>query len=90
MIESVPVPIRSSQRDQVREERLEILRLLEAGTVTTDEAATLLDALDRGSLSSPNSEVPPEGGRDSGKRHRWFPRTTGRRRRRWSAGGDHR
>jgi hypothetical protein len=54
---SVPVPIRSSQRDQVREERLEILRLLEAGTITTDEAATLLDALDRGSLPSPNSEA---------------------------------
>jgi hypothetical protein len=54
---SVPVPIRSSQRDQVREERLEILRLLEAGTITTDEAATLLDALDRGSLLSPNSEA---------------------------------
>ena len=44
---SVPVPIRSSQRDQMREERLEILRLLEAGTITADEAATLLDALDR-------------------------------------------
>jgi hypothetical protein len=57
MVEPVPVPIRSSQRDQVREERLEILRLLEAGTVTTDEAATLLDALDRGSLASPNSEA---------------------------------
>ena len=54
---SVPVPIRSSQRDQVREERLEILRLLESGTITTDEAATLLDALDCGSLPSPNSEA---------------------------------
>lgn len=42
-----PVPIRPSQRDQMREERLEVLRLLEAGTVTADEAATLLDALDR-------------------------------------------
>jgi hypothetical protein len=45
-----PVLIRSSQRDQLREERLEILRLLEAGTITVDEAATLLDALDRASL----------------------------------------
>ena len=52
MVESVPVPIRSSQRDQMREERLEILRLLEAGTVTADEAATLLDALDRATLPS--------------------------------------
>jgi hypothetical protein len=48
------VPIRSSQRDQVREERLEILRLLEAGSITVDEAATLLDALDRASLPPPN------------------------------------
>ena len=50
------IPIRSSQRNQVREERLEILRLLEAGTITADEAATLLDALDRASLPSSNSE----------------------------------
>jgi hypothetical protein len=42
-----PIPIRSSQREQVREERLEILRLLEAGTITAEEAATLLEALDR-------------------------------------------
>jgi hypothetical protein len=55
MVESVPVPIRSSQRDQLREERLEILRLLEAGTVTADEAATLLDALDRAALPPPNN-----------------------------------
>src|SRR5215216_7260170 len=50
-----PVSIHPSQRDQVREERLEILRLLEAGTITADEAATLLDALDRASLPPPNS-----------------------------------
>ena len=50
-----PVPIRSSPRDQLREERLEILRLLEAGAITADEAATLLDALDRAALTSPHS-----------------------------------
>ena len=50
-----PVAIRSSQRDQLREERLEILRLLEAGAITADEAATLLDALDRASFPPPNS-----------------------------------
>ena len=50
-----PVSIRSSQRDQMREERLEILRLLEAGTITADEAATLLDAIDRAVLPPPNS-----------------------------------
>lgn len=47
-------PFRSSQRDQMREERLEILRLLEAGTITADEAATLLEALDRAALPPPN------------------------------------
>jgi hypothetical protein len=50
-----PVTLRSSQRDQLREERLEILRLLEAGTITADEAATLLDALDRAALPPANS-----------------------------------
>ncbi len=55
MVEPVPVPIRSSQRDQVREERREILRLLEAGAITADEAATVLDALDRAALSTPNN-----------------------------------
>lgn len=42
-----PVPLRPSRRDQSREERLEVLRLLEGGTITADEAASLLDALDR-------------------------------------------
>jgi hypothetical protein len=50
-----PAPFRSSQPEQMREERLEILRLLEAGTITADEAATLLEALDRATL-------PPNGG----------------------------
>jgi hypothetical protein len=50
-----PVTLRPSQRDQLREERLEILHLLEAGTITADEAATLLDALDRAALPPPNS-----------------------------------
>ena len=50
-----PVTLRSSQRDQLREERLEILRLLEAGTITADEAATLLDALDRAAFPPANS-----------------------------------
>ena len=49
------VPLRPSQRDQVREERLEVLRLLEAGSITADEAATLLDALDRATLPPPNN-----------------------------------
>jgi hypothetical protein len=49
-----PVPIRPSQRDQLREERLAVLRLLEAGTVSADEAATLLEALDRATLPPPS------------------------------------
>jgi hypothetical protein len=49
------VPVRSLQRDQLREERLEILRLLEAGDVTVDEVATLLDALDRAAFAPPPS-----------------------------------
>ena len=50
-----PVSLRSSQREQLREERLEILRLLEAGTITADEAATLLEALDRAAGPPANS-----------------------------------
>src|SRR4051794_19850090 len=42
-----PIPLRPTQRDQLREERLEVLRLLEAGSISADEAATLLEALDR-------------------------------------------
>ncbi len=53
-----PVPIRPSQRDQMREERLEVLRLLEAGGITADEAATLLDALDRAFPPPPGRAAP--------------------------------
>lgn len=49
-----PVSIRPSQRDQLREERFEILRLLEAGNITVEETATLLEALDRAVLPPPN------------------------------------
>jgi hypothetical protein len=49
------VPVRSLQRDQLREERLEILRLLEAGDITVDEVATLLDALDRAAGTPPHN-----------------------------------
>lgn len=40
-------PPRTSRRDAAKEERLEVLRLLEGGSVTADEASALLDALDR-------------------------------------------
>src|SRR5690349_9496654 len=55
-----PIPLRSSPRSQMHEERLEILRLLEAGDVTVEEAATLLEALDRA--------VPPPNGPSAGQR----------------------
>ena len=59
------VPLRPSQRDQVREERLEVLRLLEAGSITADEAATLLDALDRATLPPPNNGPAPQRGAEA-------------------------
>jgi hypothetical protein len=53
-----PVSLRSYQREQLREERLEILRLLEARDITIDESATLLEALDRAArASSPNGSA---------------------------------
>ena len=74
-----PVAIRSSQRDQLREERLEILRLLEAGAITADEAATLLDALDRAASTSANSATAaPRGAEVRLVRIRVTESTTGR------------
>jgi len=74
-----PVPLRPFQRDQVREERLEILRLLEAGTITADEAATLLDALDRATLSPPsNGSTAPSSAEARKVRIRVTDSTTGR------------
>ncbi len=54
MVEAVP--FHPSQRDQLRAERLEILRMLEGGGITADEAATLLEALDRS--TQPPASVP--------------------------------
>ena len=75
------VNIRSSQRDQMREERLEILRLLETGAITADEAATLLDALDRATFSPPNTNngsAAPRGAEARLVRIRVTDSTTGR------------
>ena len=43
-----PFPLRPPLRaaDAAKEERLEVLRMLEAGAITADDAARLLDALD--------------------------------------------
>lgn len=74
-----PVPLRPSQRDQVREERLEILRLLEAGTITADEAATLLEALDRATQPpSSNGSAPPRSPESRQVRIRVTDSTNGR------------
>jgi hypothetical protein len=74
-----PVPLRSPLRDQMREERLEILRLLEAGAITADEAATLLDALDRAVLPTPNNGSPALRGAEACQvRIRVTDSTTGR------------
>lgn len=56
-----PALSRSSRREAAREDRLEILRLLETGTVTADEAATLLDALDRAHPSPTDDDRRPPG-----------------------------
>lgn len=48
-----PTPVRASRRDAAREDRLEILRLVETGAVTADEAGTLLDALDQAERQAP-------------------------------------
>jgi hypothetical protein len=63
MVQSVP--LRSLPRDQMREERLEILRIFEAGAITVDEAATLLEALDRAGISPVASESTAPRGAES-------------------------
>lgn len=65
MVQSVPP--RAHPRDQMREERLEILGMLEAGGISVEEAATLLEALDRRrsrqSATERRRSVTPKGGR---------------------------
>ncbi len=56
-----PIAIRPSQRDSLREERLEILRLLESGGISVEETATLLDALDRALPPLPSIGAAPRG-----------------------------
>lgn len=60
MVQSVP--LRAHPRDQMREERLEMLGMLEAGGISVEEAATLLDALDR-------AAEPPAGNAAAAPRH---------------------
>ena len=69
---------RGGRRDPSRDERLEILRMLESGTVTSDEAAQLLDALDRADRAW-TAEAPtmPLGGRAKQVRIRMTDNDTG-------------
>lgn len=60
MVQSVPP--RAHPRDQMREERLEILGMLEDGGISVEEAATLLEALDR-------AAEPPVGNGAAAPRH---------------------
>ncbi len=50
-----PIPLRSPSGEQLRDERVEILRMLEAGAISVEEAAALLDALDRAAFPPTNS-----------------------------------
>jgi hypothetical protein len=43
-----PATSQSARRDPIHQERLEVLEMLAAGTITAEEAEALLDALDRG------------------------------------------
>jgi hypothetical protein len=62
----------------MREERLEILRLLEAGTITAAEAATLLDALDRAVPPANGGPAAPRGAETRQVRIRVTDSTTGK------------
>lgn len=42
-----PASSKSSRRDAARDDRLDVLSLLEEGTINPEEAATLLEALDQ-------------------------------------------
>jgi hypothetical protein len=72
-----PTP-RGGRRDPSRDERLEILRLLEGGTITAEEAAQLLDALERADRAwAADSPTTPIGGRAKQVRIRMTDTDTG-------------
>ncbi len=57
-----PLPLRPQRRSadaSAREERLEVLRMLESGAITADDADRLLDALDRAASPPPPPPPPP-------------------------------
>lgn len=55
-----------------KEERLRVLRMIQEGKLSPDEAASLLETLDE-SANTPRTEpVSPSGGSAAGKSNRWF------------------
>ncbi len=55
-----------------KEERLRVLRMIQEGKLSPDEAASLLETLDE-SANTPRTEpVSPSGGSTAGKSNRWF------------------
>lgn len=60
----------STRRDSAREERLEVLRMVEAGTISAEEAVSLLDALDRGGRGARSGPGAGEGFRAPGEQGR--------------------
>ncbi|CAA9560045.1 MAG: hypothetical protein AVDCRST_MAG49-2322 [uncultured Thermomicrobiales bacterium] len=49
------------RREEPADERLEILRMVETGTITAEEAVSLFDALDRGASASASAAGPARG-----------------------------
>jgi len=55
-----------------KEERLRVLRMIQEGKLSPDEAASLLETLDE-SANTPRAEpFSPSGGSTAGKSNRWF------------------
>lgn len=55
-----------------KEERLRVLRMIQEGKLSPDEAASLLETLDE-SANTPRTEpVSPSGGSTASKSNRWF------------------
>jgi hypothetical protein len=76
MNDTTPIRGGQSRRDQAEDERLEILRMVESGTITADEAARLLDALGDAERAAP--APPPRPGRGRQVRIRVSDSATGK------------
>ncbi len=54
------------------EERLKILKMVQDGRITADEATQLLEALERARPTPPQPPPPPETGMVTGRSGRWL------------------